>query len=308
VNASANSQASPEQSNPASAPAFSDDLGSSPLSLWQRVLVYIGVTAVAVLGFWVAVRRPYTPGSDLGYYMGLAGSCMMLSLLLYPLRKYWGRLHQFGSMKAWFVVHMVFGILGPILVLFHSTFQLRSFNASVAFWSMVAVLASGLVGRFLYVHIYKGLGGRHSSLYELEGYLESRADKTAHALDLAPHARDLLEDFRRQAFSKDSATIDQFKRFVIVSWRRAQVVRQSQSQVRKILRIHAKNQGWTKAKYLSEAQGICDLIEEYTRSVDLTSRLAFWERLLAWWQLAHVPVVYVLVLSAIAHVVAVHMY
>jgi hypothetical protein len=292
----------------ASAPAFSEDLGSRPFRLWERILLYIATLVLVTLGFWVALERPYSPESNLGYYMGLVGGCMMLSLLLYPLRKHWSRLQNFGSMKVWFVVHVVFGVLGPILVLFHTAFELRSFNASVAFWSMATIFASGVIGRFLYVHIYKGLGGRHSNLYELEGYLESRADKTVHALDLAPHARDLLEDFRRQAFSKDSSALHQFKRFIVVSWRRQRVVEHAQSQVRKILRIHAKNQGWTQAKYRGEVQGICDLIDEYARAVDLTSRLAFWEHLLAWWQLAHVPVVYVLALSAIAHVVAVHMY
>jgi hypothetical protein len=291
-----------------SAPAFSSDLGSRPFSLWERVLGYFTTLGLIALGIWVALERPYSPASGIGYNLGLAGSLMMLSLLLYPLRKYWGRMHNYGSMKVWFIVHVVFGVLGPILVLFHTGFELRSFNASVAFWSMVTVFVSGVMGRFLYVHIYKGLGGRHSNLYELEGYLESRADKAVHALDLAPHARDLLDDFRRQAFSRDSAALDQLKRFVVVSWRRQRVVNQAQSQVRKILRIHAKNQGWSQAKYIGEAQGICDLIDEYARAVDLTSRLAFWERLLAWWQLAHAPVVYVLALSAIAHVVAVHMY
>ena len=290
------------------APAFSEDLGSSAFSLWQRILVYVALLSLIALGIWVALERPYTAQSDFAYFLGLVGSCMMLSLLLYPLRKYWGRLHNAGSMKAWFVVHVVFGILGPVLVVFHTSFELRSFNAAVAFWSMIAVLASGLIGRFLYVHIYKGLGGRHSNLYELEGYLESRADKTVHALDLAPHARDLIEDFRRKAFAKNATALGQFRQFVVVSWRRQQVVRQAQSQVRKILRIHAKNQGWTQAKYVSEAQGICELIDEYARAVDLTSRLAFWERLLNWWQFAHAPVVYVLALSAFAHVVAVHMY
>jgi hypothetical protein len=158
------------------------------------------------------------------------------------------------------------------------------------------------------VHVYQGLGGRHANLYELEGLLDSQADKTFHALDLAPHARDLIDDFRRQAFSKDSSALHQFKRFIVVSWRRQHVIAQAQSQVRKILRIHAKSQGWTQEKYLAEAQKVCNLIEEYLRSVDLTARLAFWERFIAWWQLAHVPVVYVLTLSAIAHVVAVHMY
>jgi hypothetical protein len=292
----------------ASAPAFSADLGSKAFSLWQRVLLYIATLCLAGLAFWVALERPYTPNSDLGYYMGLAGGLMMLSLLLYPLRKYWGRLRNSGSMKLWFAMHAVFGILGPILILFHTAFELRSFNAAVAFWAMVVVLLSGLAGRFLYVHVYQGLGGRHANLYEMEGLLESQADKTFQALDLAPHAKDLIEDFRRQAFSRDSSAINQFKRFVVVSWRRQRVVAQAQSQVRKILRIHAKSQGWTQAKYLAEAQKVCNLIEEYLRAVDLTARLAFWERFIAWWQLAHVPVVYVLVLSAIAHVVAVHMY
>jgi hypothetical protein len=290
------------------APILSDELGARPFSLWQRIALYIGTLILVALAVWVALEKPYTPGSDLGYYLGLAGGCMMLSLLLYPLRKHWSRMHHVGSLRAWFIVHMAFGIAGPVLVLFHSTFHLRSFNAAVAFWLMVLVLASGIVGRFLYVHIYRGLGGRHMTLYELEGYLESRADKTVHALDLAPHARDLLEDFRRQAFSKDSSALRQFQRFIVVSWRRARVVELAQTQVRRILRIHAKNQNWTRAKYVSELEGIYSLIEEYARAVDVTSRMAFWERLLAWWQVAHVPVVYILALSAIAHVVAVHMY
>lgn len=292
----------------ASGPAFSADLGASAFKLWQRIVLYAGTLLLVGLAFWVALERPYTSGSDLGYYLGLAGGLMMLSLLLYPLRKYWSRLHRFGSMKAWFLVHIAFGILGPVLVVFHSTFELRSFNASVAFWSMIVVLASGIAGRFLYVHLYRGLGGRHATLYELEGNLEAQKGQTFHALDLAPHARDLLDDFRRQAFSRDASALHQLKHFVAVSLRRTQVVAQAQSQVRKILRLHAKNQGWTRDRYVAEAQSICELIDQYARAVDLTARLAFWERFMAWWHIAHIPVVYILALSAIAHVVAVHMY
>lgn len=287
---------------------LSPELGSSPLSLRARLSLYVGLVALGVLAAWVSVERPYTPESNLGYYLGLVGGCMMLSLLLYPLRKYWGRLHDAGSLRVWFLVHIVFGILGPVLVLFHTAFHLHSFNGSVAFWSMLVVALSGVVGRFLYIHIYQGLGGHHLTLEELEGFLASRADGTFHALDLAPHIRDALEDYRLQAFIKDASAWRQFKRFVAVSWRRQHLAESTHSELQRILGLHGKDHAWSREKYLSESKVVGDLIDNYLRAVDATARLAFWERVLGWWAIAHIPVVYILALSAIAHVVAVHTY
>jgi hypothetical protein len=287
---------------------LSAELGSRPLSLRTRVILYVGVLALGMLAAWVSINRPYTPGSDLGYYLGLVGGCMMLSLLLYPLRKYWGRLHNAGSLRIWFLMHIVFGILGPVLVLFHSVFQLRSFNAAVAFWSMVVVAASGIIGRFLYIHVYQGLGGRHLTLDELEGFLASRSDQAFHALDLAPHIRDALENYRLQAFTKDASAWDQFKRFIAVSWRRQRLAERTHAELRSILRLHGKHHRWSEEKYLSEVKAVEDLIDNYLRAVDVTARLTFWERFLAGWAIAHIPVIYILAVSAIAHVVAVHIY
>ncbi len=39
-----------------------------------------------------------------------------------------------------------------------------------------------------------------------------------------------------------------------------------------------------------------------------TSQLAVWERLFSLWHVVHIPFIYLLVLSGIVHVVAVHMY
>jgi hypothetical protein len=295
-----------EQTMPA--PTLSPELGSAPLSLPTRLALYVGVLIVGALAAWISVERPYTSGSDLGYYLGLVGGCMMLSLLLYPLRKYWVRLHNAGSLRAWFLVHIAFGTLGPVLILFHSVFHLRSFNGSVAFWSMIIVAVSGIVGRFLYIHIYRGLDGRQMTLQELEGYLKPGPDKSFHALDLAPHIRDDLEAYRGQAFIKDTSAWNQFKRFFAVSLRRQQLTERAHAELRRILRLHGKHQGWDEAKYRSEVNTVQDLIDNYLRAVDVTARLAFWERFLAGWAMAHIPVVYILALSAVAHVVAVHTY
>jgi hypothetical protein len=270
--------------------------------------LYVGTLLVGALAAWVSVARPYKSGSDLGYYLGLVGGCMMLSLLLYPLRKYWGRMHNAGSLRAWFLVHIAFGILGPVLILFHSVFHLRSFNASVAFWSMVVVAASGILGRFLYIHVYRGLGGRHLTLQELETFLTSRSDKNFHALDLAPYIRDELEDYRKQAFIKNSSPRHQFTGFIALSFRRQRLAERTSTELRRILQLHGKHQGWTKAQFTSEVKAVEDLIGDYLRAVDMTARLAFWERFLAGWAIVHIPVVYILALSALAHVIAVHTY
>ena len=290
------------------APTLSPELGSRPLSLTARVALYVGVLALGALAAWVSLVRPYTSGSDLGYYLGLVGGCMMLSLLFYPLRKYWGPLQNAGSLRTWFLVHIAFGILGPVLVLFHSVFHLRSFNASVAFWSMIVVAASGVMGRFLYIHVYRGLDGRRLTLQELQGLLAPRPDKAFHALDLVPHIRAELEDYRLYAFAKESSVWLQFRHFVAVTLRRQRLAERTDSELRRILQLHGKHQNWSRAKYLNELQYVEDLISNFLGAVDVTARLAFWERFLAGWAIAHIPVVYILALSAIAHVVAVHTY
>ena len=106
------------------------------------------LTTVAVLAaFAVGRSGKYTAGDDVGYYIGLVGGVLMLLLLLYPLRKHVAALRNWGKVKYWFAVHMVLGISGPVLVLAHSTFHMRSTNAAVALICMLVVAGSGIIGR-----------------------------------------------------------------------------------------------------------------------------------------------------------------
>ena len=41
---------------------------------------------------------------------------MLLTLFSYPLRKYVRGMHQLGKVKWWFLLHIVFGIGGPVLI------------------------------------------------------------------------------------------------------------------------------------------------------------------------------------------------
>jgi hypothetical protein len=282
------------------------ELVGKPLARWQRMLVYASVSALLVLAAWVALLRPYTPGSRLGYDLGLIGGCMMLALLLYPLRKHWGRLHNFGSLRAWFMVHLVFGICGPLLVVFHSGFRLHSFNASVAFWCMVLVALSGGMGRYVYLRVYGALTLVQARLWELEGKMESRSE--LHPFDLAPRAREWLEEYRRHPFARRSGWFEKLRRVFARADRGVRRAHGARKQIAGALERHARRERWSAPKLAGEKQAIDGLIVEYVRAVDAAVRLTFWERVAAWWHILHGPVVYVLVVSAVAHVVAVHVY
>jgi hypothetical protein len=282
------------------------ELVGKPLARWQRTLVYLSVAALAGLAAWVALMRPYTPGSRLGYDLGLVGGCMMLALLLYPLRKHWDRLHNFGSLRAWFIVHLAFGICGPLLVVFHSGFRLHSFNASVAFWCMVVVALSGGMGRYVYLRVYGALTRVQARLWEIEGKMESRSE--LHPFDLAPRAMEWLEDYRRHPFARRSGWFEKLRRVFAPADRGVRRAGGARKQVAGALERHARRERWSALKLAGEKQAIDGLIVEYVHAVDAAVRLTFWERVCAWWHVLHGPVVYVLVVSAVAHVVAVHAY
>src|SRR3989344_4659459 len=116
-----------------------------------RQVAVLPVTVLLLLAVW-AVRegRYYEPGDDFGYYLGVVGGVMMLALLLYSLRKHIRFMRNWGATKHWFRLHMILGIAGPTLILFHSTFRVGSLNATVALGCMLLVAGSGVLGRGLY--------------------------------------------------------------------------------------------------------------------------------------------------------------
>lgn len=93
--------------------------------------------------------RVLSPGELVGHGYGVFGTLLMLTNLTYVLRRRFARL-PVGSMRAWLDMHVFTGLLGSILVAFHSAFQLRTPIAMVTSFSLTAVVLSGIVGRFLY--------------------------------------------------------------------------------------------------------------------------------------------------------------
>jgi hypothetical protein len=75
-----------------------------------------------------------------------------------------------------------------------------------------------------------------------------------------------------------------------------------------LLQLQAAAHGWSKDKLARRIRHRRALIAKYFRAIQRVTQFGVFERLFSWWHVLHVPLVYMMVLSAIAHVVAVHMY
>jgi len=136
-------------------------------------------------GYW-----KWKAGGTVGHTLGLAGSSMMVLMLLYSVRKRVGALRRLGPLSRWLDVHIFLGVFGPLLVVLHSSFKVQGLVA-LSFWSMVVVASSGVLGRYLYLQIPRTRRGEERALAELEAEDRELSDelRTRFRLDEAQLAR-----------------------------------------------------------------------------------------------------------------------
>jgi hypothetical protein len=270
--------------------------------------VMVSTTLGIAIAYAIGRSGWFTPGDNTGYYMGLVGGVMMLLLLLYPLRKHVAALRNWGKVKHWFSVHMVLGISGPILVLAHSTFHMRSTNAAVALICMLVVAGSGIVGRFFYTKVHRGLYGEKLNLQELQVQSGLESAEIKSRLHFAPVVEKRLADFQAYALAKHEGLGGETVRFASLGVRRYNAYRACRRELAVALRASAEARGWDEPKYQRRLRAASDLVNEFLGASQRVAEFSVYDRLLQLWHVAHVPLVYLLVISAIAHVVAVHMY
>ncbi len=114
------------------------------------------------------------PGGTLGHAFGVLGASLMTIMHVYTLRKRWSPLRRAGRLSAWLDFHIFCGIVGPLFIVLHSSLKVKGL-VSVSFWSMVAVVLSGFLGRFLYVQVPRRRSGDELSLSEVESVAAAQA-------------------------------------------------------------------------------------------------------------------------------------
>ncbi len=135
-------------------------------------IVITGIYALVVLG-----TRQIPPAKELfGHGIGILGFILMLMTeVLYSLRKR-SRLARWGSMATWLRFHIVTGLVGPYLVLLHSSWKFNGLAGAATLFTVVIVM-SGFVGRYIYTRIPRTMDG-----VEIESGLSLEALRRARQL------------------------------------------------------------------------------------------------------------------------------
>ena len=96
-----------------------------------------------------AMNVSYLAGSQLALTCGYLGTALMVLSMAYLLQRRFGWFHRTATNQFWLDVHLMTGTIGPLFIVLHSALRLTSW-VSIPFWSMVCVVISGVLGRYLY--------------------------------------------------------------------------------------------------------------------------------------------------------------
>lgn len=275
---------------------------------WTMYMIII--TLLMVFGYFVSFDKLYKPGDQVGYNMGLVGGLMMLTLLIYPLRKRFSFMKNLGILPKWFQWHMVFGILGPALILFHSTFRIGSVNAGVAMVCMMLVSGSGIFGRFFYTKIHNGLYGRQASYKQLQAELDGSGDVKS-IFGFAPEIQQKLVKFRDSSIRTSLQRGGHPWLFMSVGVRAKWLSKTLVRELEDVMYANTQEKNWSGAQ-MKRLDEMFDqnkkFIETYLKTLQDVAQFSTYEKLFSLWHIFHVPLAIMLVFSAIWHVIAVHMY
>lgn len=283
-------------------------LESPPAARLGTALFYLIVALALYDGWRNRGDHLLSAESGIGYALGVVGGSMMLLMLLYSVRKRVRWLHGLGRIKHWFRGHMVLGVLAPTLILYHANFQLGSLNSRVALFCMLLVAGSGLVGRYLYSRIHYGLYGQRTNAAQLAQDLDRLR---AALLEQAPFAEPLtrrLEALQTSLGATPQGTLQ-------AAWFHLRVGSRCRCAARALVRAFAElverecaagRLDAAAARRLKRSGS--ELVRTHTSLIRRSAQLTFYERMFSLWHVLHVPLFLMLLVTGIAHVVAVHMY
>ncbi|MCK6452699.1 MAG: iron reductase [Alphaproteobacteria bacterium] len=135
----------------------------------ERLIVGGLVSLLLILtpGFLIHVD-PRFAGSLAGGALGIAAAVMMIATIAYPLFKRIEWLRRRASMRVVLQVHVIAGVLGPLLAMLHSGHKFES-PIGIAMIVLILVLViSGFVGRYYMNQLSTELRGDQAALGRLQ--------------------------------------------------------------------------------------------------------------------------------------------
>lgn len=272
------------------------------------LLLYLLLTLLVGAAWAIAQMQLFKANDDTSYWIAVAGGSTMLLLFTYPLRKHVRFMRNLGKVKWWFWIHLFLGIAGPWLILVHSGFHIGSLNAGVALYSMIVVVLSGVVGRFIHVRVHRGLNGELTTLQALRaraGLVETEARSRLH---FCPAAEARLQAFEQRELRAGAGWLTYLRQLAWLPAQQRIAAWRCRAELRAALASASQRGRWSPADRQRRERRARRLVDRYLNAVVRVAQFTAYERAFSLWHVAHLPFVYLLVISAVVHVIAVHAY
>lgn len=226
----------------------------------------------------------FKPSGVYGHGIGIVGTLMMFfGVVIYIARKRYEFLSRYIRLKYLLEFHIFLCTLGPILILFHTAFKFGGI-VSIAFWSMVAVVLSGVIGRFIYIQIPRTIEGQALSLTEVQGLKSNLQKELQQRLGTDLHTLALLRQATQVADSGNSMSVVG----KMISDRRA--IAQ--------IRMSLKQNGLPNA----ERRTLVGMVKSEIALSNKIKRLNRMQILFEYWHVAHLPFALIMLIILLIHV------
>lgn len=231
------------------------------------------------------------PSGLWGHGFGIIGTLMMiLGVAVYMIRKRSKKLYTLGYLKHWLEFHIFLCTVGPVLVLYHTAFKFGGI-VSVSFWSMVLVVLSGIVGRFIYIQVPRTIEGNEIDMKDLITMREDLMEKMK---------LEMLFDVRLINELSELASLERYKSLSIIDTlflytKDFFTIRSFQSRLKKNLAIA----GFSKFKRQ-------EIKTKAKVEIILSRRLGMlrtMQNLFRYWHVAHLPFAIAMFVIMIIHVI-----
>ncbi|NQV15105.1 hypothetical protein HQ531_06570 [bacterium] len=231
----------------------------------------------------------YSPSGLYGHGVGFLAALVMLMLWFYILRKQWRKLSGMGRLSQWLKYHMLFGLTAPLLAGYHAAFRFEGL-IGVMYWAMLAVMLSGIVGRYLYGHIPRRRDGHEMSLKQMNTEKAARLRELQMEFGIASEDINQLQGMTQQSESR-SVLISLVHLFLFDLRKRIQT-RQILTSIRSKYGVSAKDLALIRTTIEKQL-----LMSQRVMVLDAVSKVFHW------WHVIHKPFAYAIIVVLTLHIV-----
>ncbi len=270
--------------------------------IYIGVLTTIGIIIFLILCYWGYTyygtsleERPFheahntlKPSGSVGHGLGIVGTILILiGVFGYIGRKKNKFLPKVGALKYWLEFHIFLCSVGPLLILFHTAFKFGGI-VSISFWSMVAVVLSGVIGRFIYVQIPRTIHGRELSLGEIKAMKDEMSQSLSKKYGLSQTTyEDIIGATKQVADQTQNG-------FWAEEQSRRKANRNSIKKAKDILRETDLSK--------KDKRGVMNLVHNEIKINNRISRLQAMQKLFRYWHVAHLPFALIMLVIMVIHV------